>query len=664
MKKFVLPLLVFLVGGIIALYNIQGFPKMVGDEGIYVSQAYWLSHLGALGPYTYWYDHFPLGWIQIGAWQLLAGPAPLFGSSVLSSRIFIGLILAGSTTLLYLLTRRLTNSKLFGLIAGLLFITSPLTLTFGRMVLLDNLAIFWFLASLLLLVYHPTKLRNLTYSALALAAAILTKESLLFFLPPYLYLVAYLNKENIHKRYGLTINYLTIFFFLSFFPLLAMLKNELFPLVNQVSLLGTILFQANRGSQLPFWDLDSHFLQTMKVWLQIDPIIISLGFISTAILIITKTSTQLKIFASFTLFFLLFLIRGGQIYDFYLIPVVPLLAANIAVLLSKFNQLFKSKLIPHIFTFSIIIYAGLGGTYPLTSQATKPQVDALRSLEQTPGNTHTIANNYYHLDLYLRDHQVDWYSKIESDPPIKQAYENLSQAEKYFLIDETVAREIVNGDLPYIKSKLSTAQKINDFGKNLGPGELATIKPYTNDYLVLYKQNVLVNTTSTIVTLPVITEKSLSTIKDRQISGILLTSDNFSGSVDLQTKIALIRSNLPNTLIFTTQDGEGNNNIPWIPTISRSFYKSTQEATDATRKKSLALKALGFDGAIVATSNNSDSYLPDIIKACNEVFIGLILYDGSQIPASGNLVVSTDQELATIRQSSFRGNIFQIKREE
>src|SRR5215217_4607702 len=41
------------------------------DEGTYVAQAWAILHQGRLAHYTYWYDHPPLGWIQIAGWAWL-----------------------------------------------------------------------------------------------------------------------------------------------------------------------------------------------------------------------------------------------------------------------------------------------------------------------------------------------------------------------------------------------------------------------------------------------------------------------------------------------------------------------------------------------------------------------------------------------------------------
>jgi hypothetical protein len=52
----------------VRLINLGGSPQRVDDEGTYVAQAYAVSRLGDLSHYTYWYDHPPLGWIQIAVW--------------------------------------------------------------------------------------------------------------------------------------------------------------------------------------------------------------------------------------------------------------------------------------------------------------------------------------------------------------------------------------------------------------------------------------------------------------------------------------------------------------------------------------------------------------------------------------------------------------------
>ena len=40
-------------------------PAATDDEGTYLAQAWAVQHGQGLAHYTYWYDHPPLGWIQL-----------------------------------------------------------------------------------------------------------------------------------------------------------------------------------------------------------------------------------------------------------------------------------------------------------------------------------------------------------------------------------------------------------------------------------------------------------------------------------------------------------------------------------------------------------------------------------------------------------------------
>src|SRR3989344_6586487 len=53
--------------------NMFHFPYYENDEGTYMSQAWSLLKFGKLAPYTYWYDHAPLGWVFIAIWVKLTG---------------------------------------------------------------------------------------------------------------------------------------------------------------------------------------------------------------------------------------------------------------------------------------------------------------------------------------------------------------------------------------------------------------------------------------------------------------------------------------------------------------------------------------------------------------------------------------------------------------
>ena len=46
--------------------NLHGYPEFINDdEGTYFAQAWTVANKGLVAPYTYWYDHPPVGWIQM-----------------------------------------------------------------------------------------------------------------------------------------------------------------------------------------------------------------------------------------------------------------------------------------------------------------------------------------------------------------------------------------------------------------------------------------------------------------------------------------------------------------------------------------------------------------------------------------------------------------------
>src|SRR5262245_57477783 len=54
-------------------WNITNYPSLSDDEGTYLAQAWAVRQGMGLAQYTFWYDHPPLGWIQIAAFSWLPG---------------------------------------------------------------------------------------------------------------------------------------------------------------------------------------------------------------------------------------------------------------------------------------------------------------------------------------------------------------------------------------------------------------------------------------------------------------------------------------------------------------------------------------------------------------------------------------------------------------
>jgi 4-amino-4-deoxy-L-arabinose transferase-like glycosyltransferase len=149
--------LMLLAAGLAHGYNMLHFPYLTDDEGTYFSQGWAVFHLGRLAPYTYLYDHAPLGWIQIALWQLFTGGAS-FGYGLASGRVLMLAFQIGSTLAVIGIGRRATGRLWVGLLAAVLMALLPFGIYYQRRILLDNIATFWMLVSLYALA-GPTRLR-------------------------------------------------------------------------------------------------------------------------------------------------------------------------------------------------------------------------------------------------------------------------------------------------------------------------------------------------------------------------------------------------------------------------------------------------------------------------------------------------------------------------
>ncbi len=327
--------------------NMFNFPYYETDEGTYMAQAWAVVREGRLAPYTYIYDHAPGGWLQIAAWTVLTGGFDRFGATVESGRVFMLLLQAGSTFALYRIARTLTGSVAVATVSTLLFALSAYGLLYHRRVLLDNIATFWMLIAILALVSGRLSLGKVWLSAVALGISILSKE-ITIFLVPALALLAYHRAHRAQRAFAALGWVAIVGSIFSGYLLLAILKNELFPpnyatvggLVlggtnRHVSLLGTLSWQAGRNKDAGLLDMGSKFWQLARVWIRDEPLLVVGGTLAAllgVLLIRRERLAGIIGLATFSLW--AFLCRGGETLNFYLLPLLPLLALNIGLLLS------------------------------------------------------------------------------------------------------------------------------------------------------------------------------------------------------------------------------------------------------------------------------------------------------------------------------------------
>src|ERR1700722_5795925 len=141
--------ILLIIVGLATAWNLEGFPARVDDdEGTYVAQAWAIIYQHTLTHYSYWYDHPPLGWIQIAAFAWVTDGFDRVADAVYVGREFMWCLTLVGCVLVYALCRRLGLRQATSAVAVLLFGLSPIAQYFHRMVWLDNIETVWVPAAL------------------------------------------------------------------------------------------------------------------------------------------------------------------------------------------------------------------------------------------------------------------------------------------------------------------------------------------------------------------------------------------------------------------------------------------------------------------------------------------------------------------------------------
>lgn len=367
--------LVVLLGLVIAIavhaFNMFQYPLYDQNEGTYVSNAWAITH-GMLQPYPYIYQQPPLGWIQLAAWIRLIGGFFAFGNAINTGRVVILIYAAASALLVYLIANRMSGSRSTGLLAMIIFSLSPLSIIYQRQVQLENIGTFWLLLSLCLLVWGGSRLRYTLFAAFSFGIAILTKELFIIFLPVMLYAV-WFHSTTFQRKFALVVfTYITLSF-ASTFVLLAILKGELFPTGflpwdhrAHPSLITTLV------QQLTAPTADYNLSISWATWTGIDSPLLFASIGAVIINLIGGWRNRLQwILAFLAMSFWLFLLRGGVVYSYYIIPLLPLMALNIAVALNAPLK-WATKHVGFDLVRVLLIFSFIGALVPYNLQLAAP----------------------------------------------------------------------------------------------------------------------------------------------------------------------------------------------------------------------------------------------------------------------------------------------------
>jgi len=426
-------------------YNMFRYPLYLGDEGIYMEQAWAVLREGALAPYTYFYDHAPAGWLLIAFWVwLLPGKFYTFGPAINSGRVLMLILHEISVVLLFKVTKRLSGSTVASFVAVIVFSLSPLSVFYQRMVLLDNIMVFWLLLAMYAILYDGNRLLSFLASGTTFGIALLTKENAIFFAPVLVYLVYH----SVHGTYRYRFAYagwmLAVVLVVSLYPLYALLKSEFFPSGTfdfihgtpgqHVSLISTVLWQMSRSGGSILDPNGGFWFYFWSKWWPRDGLIIILGAVAVPLNLIIWRLNRARYFgyliaAAMALAFFFYLARGSVMIEFYVVPILPFLGMNagmaVAFLLNHFPSWLAAPTFPLVLAALAAAFLYVGRDAFRLDQ-TYLQVEQVAYIRQhIPANAFIIIDDDIWVDLheaspgnpvfpYAESH---W--KVESDPAIR-----------------------------------------------------------------------------------------------------------------------------------------------------------------------------------------------------------------------------------------------------
>jgi hypothetical protein len=322
--------ILLVVVGLATAWNLEGFPGRVDDdEGTYVSQAWAIIDMHTLTHYSYWYDHPPLGWIQIAAFAWITDGFNRVADAVYVGREFMWCLTLVGCVLVYVLCRRLGLRQATSAVAVLLFGLSPIAQYFHRMVSLDNIETIWVLAALVaatstkaVAVWGPG-LRT----GICTAFAVLSKETAIIFLPVIVWVLwQHRGKLRVAAQKSRAAQFwvfaIALCVIVVLYPLYALQRNQL-PLWWS-TLKWQFFDRPGSGSLL---DSSSTTYSMVHQWVSTDPWLLLGGF---AAALLTGFSRRLRPFGCALLLQVVVLIHGGYLPFFYVTAVVPFAAVCIA----------------------------------------------------------------------------------------------------------------------------------------------------------------------------------------------------------------------------------------------------------------------------------------------------------------------------------------------
>ncbi|MFJ4919744.1 ArnT family glycosyltransferase [Streptomyces sp. NPDC088725] len=484
----VLLLAILLVQG----WNIQHFPALSDDEGTYLAQAWAVQQGKGLAHYTYWYDHPPLGWLQIAGLTWLPSLIAPDTMAVAPMRFAMLLVSAASSVLLYVLARRLALPRWAAGLGMLLFGLSPLSVVLQREIFLDNIAVMWMLLAFCLAASPSRDLWHHFGAGLAGAVSVLTKETMLLVLPALL-VTMWRHGHRDTRKFALTGAITACAMIGLAYPLFALLKGELVPGAGHVSLWEGITYQMSRPGSGFVLDPGSGSYGVLQSWLYYDRILPLGGIAGAVLLLLTfRWSVTARALAGPALAVVVLtavaLRPSGYLPAMYVIQALPFLALVLAggvasvthAVLRRGLGAGEGRVLTAVrWTALAALVAGAavytlprwydGDRTALTADANAPYRAAaswMATEVPDPASSRVLVDDGLWLDLVHDGYEPGlgaiWFYKADLDPAVTKTMPGGWRDLDYVVASPTVRRDA--RDLPNVRDALAHSKPVAVFG--------------------------------------------------------------------------------------------------------------------------------------------------------------------------------------------------------
>ncbi|MBV2356483.1 glycosyltransferase family 39 protein [Streptomyces sp. J2-1] len=489
-------------------WNIAAYPALSDDEGTYLAQAWAVQEGRGLAHYTYWYDHPPLGWIQIALLTRVPSWLSPGAMTVGAMRSAMLVVSGAGAVLVYVLGRRLSLPRWAAGLGMALFGLSPLAVVLQREIFLDNIAVMWLLLAFCLAASPSRHLWHHFGAGLAAAAGVLTKETMLVVLPA-LFVTMWRHSHHDTRKFALT-GAVTACALIGFsYPLFALLKGELLPGSGHVSLWDGITYQMSRPGSGFLLAPSSGSYGVLHSWLYYDRVLPLGGLAGALLLLVTRrrsvTARALTGPALVVAVLTAVALRpGGYLPAMYVIGALPFLALVLAggaasvthAVLRRGRRPGERRLLTGGRFALAAVLALAAGAYvvprwydgdrtALTTDANKPYRQAaawLGTEVEHPERKRVLVDDALWLDLVHAGYRPGlgaiWFYKADLDPAVTKTMPRGWRDVDYVVASPTVRRDA--RDLPNVRAAIRHSRPVAVFGTGEDRVEIRRVRPATD----------------------------------------------------------------------------------------------------------------------------------------------------------------------------------------